>query len=224
MGNRCKSAPERPGRRRRRLSFGCCFELTDLAVLIALIEPVVRDHGCDLVRVQLNGSKAAPTLQVMAENPATGQLGIDVCASISRALSDLFDEVDPIESEYQLEVSSPGIDRPLTRPADWTRWATHDVRIRLAAPVAGKKNIHGTITGLSDSGDAAIIAVPGQGSVTVALASMSGAKLVLTNRLINATRPAGMAGFEGEPDMGQFDDIIEDAGEPANDNSDEDEE
>lgn len=196
--------------------------MADIAVLTALIEPVVRDHGCELVRVQLNGSKAAPTLQVMAEDPATGQLGIDVCASISRALSDLFDEVDPIESEYQLEVSSPGIDRPLTRPADWTRWATHDVRVRLAAPVDGKKNIHGVITGLADSGDAAVIAVPGQGSVTVPLAAMQGAKLVLTNRLINATRPAGMAGFDGEPDMGQFDEIIEDAGEPANDNSDED--
>lgn len=195
--------------------------MADIAVLTALIEPVVREHGCDLVRVQLNGSKAAPTLQVMAEDPKTGQLGIDVCASISRALSELFDAVDPIESEYQLEVSSPGIDRPLTRAADWTRWATHDVRVRLAAPVDGKKNIHGVITGLADSGDAAIIAVPGQGSVTVPLATMQGAKLVLTNRLINATRPVGMAGIEGEPDMGQFDDIIEEP-DTANDNEDED--
>ncbi len=195
--------------------------MTDIAALTALIEPVVRAHGCELVRVQLNGSKAAPTLQVMAEDPLTGQLVIDKCAAISRDLSEVLDAADPIESEYQLEVSSPGIDRPLTRPADWTRWATHDVRVRLAAPVDGKKNIHGVIAGLNDSGDAAIIAVPGQGAVTVALASMSGAKLVLTNRLINATRPAGMAGFEGDPDMGQFDDIIEEPGS-ANDNEDED--
>ena len=195
--------------------------MTDIAALTALIEPVVRDHGCELVRVQLNGSKAAPTLQVMAEDPATGQLVIDKCAAISRALSEVLDAADPIESEYQLEVSSPGIDRPLTRAADWTRWATHDVRVRLAAPVDGKKNIHGVITGLAASGDAAIIAVPGQGAVTVPLASMSGAKLVLTNRLINATRPAGMAGFDGDPDMGEFDDIIEEPGS-ANDNEDED--
>lgn len=201
--------------------------MTDLAVLTALIEPVVRDHGFELVRVQLNGGTAAPTLQVMAEDPATGQLGIDACAAISRALSDVLDAADPIESEYQLEVSSPGIDRPLTRPADWTRWAGHDVRVKLVAPQDGRKHIHGVITGLVASGDAAVIQVPKAGALTVPLAAMAGAKLVLTNRLINATRPVGMADLGDAIDTDAYDEIIE---EPAkapdsfadNDNEDED--
>ena len=192
----------------------------DVSALTALIEPVVLDMGLALVRVQLKGGKGSQTLQVMAEDPATGQLVIDRCAELSRRLSDIFDEIDPIEGEYALEVSSPGIDRPLTRHQDWARWAGHDVRIKLSAPADGRKNLHGRIGALS--GETVVIDVPGAGPVTVPLASIDGAKLVLTNRLINETRPAGMAGFDGEADLGQYDDIIEDAGEPANDNSDED--
>ena len=184
--------------------------MADIAVLTALIEPVVRDLGLELVRVQLTGAKGAPTLQVMAEDPATGQLTIDACADISRRLSDLFDELDPIESEYQLEVSSPGIDRPLTRPGDWIKWAGHDVRIKLTAPMDGRKHIHGAIGALED--DKVTIAVPGAGPVTVPLAAMQGAKLVLTNRLLNATRPLDATGAEDFEEMPEL----------ANDNDDED--
>jgi len=193
--------------------------LTVHETLTALIEPVVADMGLALVRVQLKGGKGSQTLQVMAEDPATGQLVIEKCAELSRRLSDVLDEADPIEAEYALEVSSPGIDRPLTRHTDWVKWAGHDVRIKLRE--GARKNLHGKIG--ETTADAVVIEPPGGASVTVPLASIDGAKLVLTNRLINATRPAGMAGFDGEADLGQFDDIIEDAGEPANDNSDEDE-
>ena len=173
--------------------------MTDAAALTALIEPVVADMGLALVRVQLKGGKGSQTLQVMAEEPATGQLVIDRCAELSRRLSDVLDAADPIPGEYALEVSSPGIDRPLTRPQDWVRWAGHDVRIkrREGAP----KNLHGRI-GDSD-GIVVTVQPPGGLPVTVALADIDGAKLVLTSRLINETRPLDMAGideFIEEPD------------------------
>ena len=182
--------------------------MTDIAALTALIEPVVADMGLALVRVQLKGGKGSQTLQVMAEEPATGQLVIDKCAELSRRLSDILDEADPIDGEYALEVSSPGIDRPLTRPHDWVRWAGHDVRIKLRE--GARKNLHGRI-GASD-GMVVTIEPPGGAPVTVALADIDGAKLVLTNRLINETRPLDMAGI---------DEFIEEP-ETANDNEDQD--
>ena len=90
--------------------------MADIAELTALIEPEVKALGFDLVRIKLFGSGDEYTLQIMAENPATKQLVIEDCAAISRRLSDVLDETDPIEEAYRLEVSSPGIDRPLTRP------------------------------------------------------------------------------------------------------------
>jgi ribosome maturation factor RimP len=191
--------------------------LTDQAALLALIEPVVADMGLALVRVQLKGGKGSATLQIMAEDPATGQLGIGVCAKLSRRLSDVLDEADPIEEEYALEVSSPGIDRPLTRLHDWDVWKTHDVRVKLTAPLDGRKHVAGVIKGLD--GDAAIITVPGAGDIRVPLAAMSGAKLVLTNRLINATRPLDMS--DADDILEDDDDISEDDGShegSANDN------
>ena len=196
------------------------LNLTDVAILTALIEPVVVDMGLALVRVQLKGGKGSMTLQVMAEDPVTGQLVIDRCAELSRRLSDVLDEADPIEGEYALEVSSPGIDRPLTRPHDWTRWVGHDVRIKLSTPADGRKNLHGKIGAMV--GDAVIIEPPGGAPVTVPLASIDGAKLVLTNRLINATRPLDMAGaddiLESENDDDMPDDVEADTVLSANDN------
>ena len=188
------------------------FHLTNVAALTALIEPVVVDMGLALVRVQLKGGKGSMTLQIMAEDPATGQLGIGVCAKLSRRLSDVLDEADPIEDEYALEVSSPGIDRPLTRHGDWARWAGHDVRIKLNAAAAGRKNVHGTIGALTD--DTVVIEVPGVGPVTVPLADIDGAKLVLTNRLINETRPLDMADADDIEDEEDDDDVAP----SANDN------
>ena len=189
--------------------------MTDIAALTRLVAPIVTDLGFALVRVQLNGAKASVTLQVMAEDPATGQLTLDQCAAISRSLSEMLDAEDPIDAEYRLEVSSPGIDRPLTRAADYARWCGHEVRMKLAASDP-RKRLHGTILGID--GETVSLDAGAGGVVTVALAAIDGAKLVLTNRLIAATRPQ-----HGELlSAGDADEIIETGGDSANDNDEED--
>lgn len=162
------------------------------ATLEALVAPIIADLGYALVRVQMNGRPGSQTLQIMAEDPATGQLTLAQCSEISRALDEPLDAADPIEGEYALEVSSPGIDRPLTRPADWTRWAGHEVRLKLSqalneGPQAGRVAMKGLIIGLDDAG--VQIDIPGSGQVALPLSLIASAKLVLTNKLIAATRP-----------------------------------
>lgn len=191
--------------------------MVDMPALRELIEPIARDLGFDLVRVQINGSKTAQTLQVMAEDPATGQMTLAQCASLSRALSEMLDVEDPIEHEYALEVSSPGIDRPLTRPADYVKWIGHEVRLKIEPETDGRKRLHGTILGLDDG--IVQFEVPSVGQVGVPYSAIAGAKLVLTNKLIKASRPP-----EGELlDAEDADEIIEsgvDEDGGANDNYD----
>jgi ribosome maturation factor RimP len=157
------------------------------ATLNAIIAPIVAELGFDLVRIQLSGKPGDMTLQVMAEDPATGQLTLAECASISRALDLPLEEADPIESEYALEVSSPGIDRPLTRRGDWERWAGHEVRLKLDPPVDGRARAHGVIGGIED--DMVTLEVKSIGPIRLPLAAITSAKLVLTPKLINASKP-----------------------------------
>ncbi len=152
-----------------------------------LIAPIASAQGLALVRVQMNGAKSGQTLQVMAEDPATGQLTLEQCEKLSRALSAMLDEVDPIEHEYALEVSSPGIDRPLTRLGDYAKWTGHDARVKLTEAVDGRVRLHGTIAGVT--GENVDFAVPTVGPVQVPFAKIDSAKLVLTNKLIAASRP-----------------------------------
>ncbi len=168
--------------------------MTDTNALLTLIEPAVTTRGFELVRLAMQGSKLNPTLQVMAEDPATGQLTLEQCASLSRAISVLLDEADPIESEYRLEVSSPGIDRPLTRAKDWTNWAGHQVRITMTAPIDGRRKFDGIIIGTD--ADSALVDVPGQGKTALPLAAIEFAKLALTDQLIKATRPLSVEGAD----------------------------
>ena len=109
--------------------------MADLAALSSIIEPEVDAEGFRLVRVKMIGGKSDPTLQIMAERPDTRQLTLEDCAKLSRRLSDRLDEADPIEHAYRLEVSSPGIDRPLTRLSDFDDWKGHEARISLAEPL-----------------------------------------------------------------------------------------
>lgn len=160
--------------------------MADMARLKELIEPVVTQLGYDLVRISFGGGDHRAVLQVMAERPETGQLVIEDCASISRALSDVLDAEDPIEGEYRLEVSSPGIDRPLTRPQDFERWAGFDVRITATAPVEGRKRWTGVLKGLKD--DRVCVALEA-GEAEVPLDKIASAKLVLTDELLRATAP-----------------------------------
>src|SRR5688500_10552769 len=142
------------------------------------------------------GAAGDRTLQVMAERPETRQLNIDDCAALSRRISDVFDEKDPIDEAYRLEVSSPGIDRPLTRLQDFEDWKTHEARIVLAEPIDGRKQLTGDLNGL-DGGRIAII-VRGHGLMTLDIDQVASAKLLFTDRLLAAAAPLSMDGVEEE--------------------------
>ena len=175
--------------------------MTQTPDLTALIAPLAEALGFDLVRVKLFGGKGDLTLQVMAERPDTRQLTIDDCAELSRRISDTLDALeaegrDPISEEYRLEVSSPGIDRPLTRLKDFADWSGHEARIVLASPIDGRKVLTGLLKGVE--GDTITIYVATKGEMEVPFDQVGTAKLVLTNALIAATRPLSMQGVEEE--------------------------
>ena len=169
--------------------------MADKPDLTRLIEPEARALGFDLVRVRLFGKGEERTLQVMAERPDTRQLTIDDCADLSRRISDVLDAADPIEEAYRLEVSSPGIDRPLTRAKDFADWAGHEARIVLRAPIDGQKQFKGTIEGIDPEGVVAIHARDGANAY-LPFDQIADAKLVLTDKLIAATAPLSAEGAE----------------------------
>ena len=173
--------------------------LTELTAIIDLIEPEAEALGFELVRVQFISGADEPTLQIMAERPDTGQLNIDDCAALSRRLSRKFDAMeeegrDPIDYAYRLEVSSPGIDRPLTRAKDYANWAGHEARINLIDAVDGKKQLRGLLVGI----DGEIIKIDDRkaGSQETALSNVHSAKLILTDALIAATIPVSADGAD----------------------------
>jgi ribosome maturation factor RimP len=168
--------------------------VTDVAGIARLIEPEVKHLGFDLVRVMMIGGASDPTLQVMAERPDTRQLDLADCEKLSRSLSELLDREDPVEGSYRLEVSSPGIDRPLTRPADYRDWAGHEARITLAAPRDGRKQFTGQLEGLDD--DQVRLTDKEGRAHALPLSAISSAKLVLTDKLIQATAPLSTEGAE----------------------------
>lgn len=174
------------------------MKLPDLDKLTALIAPEAKALGFDLVRVAWfeTGGQGSdePTLQVMAERPDTRQLNIDDCAALSHRISDLFDELDPIEEAYRLEVSSPGIDRPLTRLADFADWAGHEVKVELAEPMDGRKNIRGDIVGVD--GETISVDDRKSGRLTFQFSALGSAKLLLTDRLIASTAPINSDGAD----------------------------
>src|SRR5436189_2493780 len=137
-------------RRRKSLDFSNEVLLTDTVAIARLIEPAVKGLGFDLVRVAMIGGTSDPTLQVMAERPDTRQLNLSDCETISRRLSEWLDANDPIEGGYRLEVSSPGIDRPLTRLKDYADWAGYEARITLRESSEGRKQYSGTLAGIED--------------------------------------------------------------------------
>ena len=164
-----------------------------MAGLERLIEHEVKGLGYDLVRVQMIGG-SDPTLQVMAERPDTRQLGITDCEAISRRLSEILDVADPIDGSYRLEVSSPGIDRPLTRLKDFSDWAGHEARVTLAEPRDGRKQFTGIIEGAD--GDRIRLTDKQGGEHTLLFSGISAAKLLLTDKLINATAPLSTEGAD----------------------------
>lgn len=187
--------------------------MADIARLIEVIEPEAQALGFDLVRVKIFGKSEAGggiseagdderALQIMAERPDTGQLVIDDCAALSRRVSDRIDELEEkgeelIAGAYRLEVSSPGIDRPLTRPKDFANWAGHEARVNLTNPVEGnRKTVQGDLVGIE--GDLVTLVDKKSGTVSFPFADIQSAKLVLTDRLIAATRPLDTSGADEE--------------------------
>jgi ribosome maturation factor RimP len=159
-----------------------------------MIEPEVKGLGYELVRVAMIGGAADPTLQVMAERPDTRQLDLSDCEIISRRLSEFLDLADPIEGAYRLEVSSPGIDRPLTRLKDYADWQGHEARISLVEQREGRKQFSGTLDGL----DGETIKLTGKDGKAYALrfSEIASAKLLLTDKLIAATAPLNPEGAD----------------------------
>jgi ribosome maturation factor RimP len=159
--------------------------------IAALAEPVLEGMGFRLVRVRMFGS----TLQIMAERP-DGTFTIDDCENFSRAFSPIMDVADVISSRYQLEVSSPGIDRPLVRSQDFEDWAGHDAKIEMAVPVAGRKRFRGVLEGYHEGEVRLFIDNPEGGTekllIGVPFKDIGDAFLVLTDELI-ATAKERMA-------------------------------
>lgn len=176
--------------------------MADIARLTEVIEPVAEALGLELVRVKMMQSEAGDggeALQIMAEDPATGQLVIDQCAALSRRISAKLDALEEagtvlIEGAYHLEVSSPGIDRPLTRPKDFAGWAGHEAKVSMVKGYEGQRSLRGELKGIS--GGEVAIADRKAGEVSVPLEQIHSAQLVLTDALIAATRPLDPTGAD----------------------------
>lgn len=164
---------------RRKTSTGKAAEVE------ALIEPTLEGMGYRIVRTLMTGGQRHQArLQVMVERTDGHGMDVDACADASRAIEALLDERDPIEGTYDLEVSSPGIDRPLTRLADFETWAGFDARVEMAEAVAGRRRFKGRLMGVADEE----IRIDVEGTLwALPFAEIEKAKLVLTDELIAAT-------------------------------------
>jgi len=162
--------------------------LFDLVVTAAthlepVFEPVIEQAGFKLVRLRMMGGSSR-TLQVMAERP-DGSMDVEGCSVLSHALLDFIEAEDPIEGDYEIEVSSPGIDRPLTRLMDFARWSGHEAKIELNTLIEGRKRFRATLLGL-DGQDVVIRDTSiGNTDIKFPFRAVANAKLILTDKLIN---------------------------------------
>ncbi|SES69810.1 ribosome maturation factor RimP [Oceanicella actignis] len=172
--------------------------------LARILRPTVEGMGFELVRVRFTGAERKATLQVMAERP-DGVMEVDDCARLSRALSAALDVEDPIEGRYALEVSSPGIDRPLTRIADFERFAGWEAKIETDVMIDGRKRFRGVLHGVEDG---EVLIEIAEGVIGLSFDLIADAKLVLTDELIAETlRARKAAGLAPEPAPDAFDEI-----------------
>ena len=170
--------------------------------LAQIVEPVAQDLGLELVRLRLMSGQH-PTLQIMAQRP-DGSMEVEDCARLSTAVSAVLDVEDPITDAYTLEVSSPGIDRPLTRLKDFEQWAGHEAKIETSEAIDGRRRFKGVLQGTE--GDEVLLEIEqGKETVTIGLKFdwLSDAKLVLTDDLIRETLRARQDA--GQIDEAQFD-------------------
>lgn len=150
--------------------------------LLELLDPVVEAAGYEIVRLRLMGGEHARRLQIMAETPS-GDMNVEDCAIVSRAVAEILDAADPISGEYTLEVSSPGVDRPLTRLKDFATFEGHEARLELDRVAEGRKRFKGVLAGIEDDQ----VAIDLEGEEATALVPFSWiveAKLSLTDKLL----------------------------------------
>jgi ribosome maturation factor RimP len=150
--------------------------------LVELLDPVAEAAGYEIVRLRLMGSDHARRLQIMAETP-DGEMNVEDCAKLSRAVSEILDAADPIKGEYTLEVSSPGVDRPLTRLKDFVSYEGFEAKIELDRVAEGRKRFRGTLVGVEDDN----VAIDLEGEEETALVPFAWiieAKLVLNDKLM----------------------------------------
>ena len=151
--------------------------------LLELLDPVAEAAGYEIVRLRLMGGEHARRLQIMAERPSDGDMNVEDCARLSRALSEIMDAADPITGEYTLEVSSPGVDRPLTRLKDFATFEGYEARLELDRVAEGRKRFKGLLAGVDD-GQVAIDLEGEEETALVPFAWVVEAKLVLTDQLL----------------------------------------
>ena len=178
------------------------------ARVTAIIEPAVEDLGFRLVRVKVTGTNGC-TVQIMAERP-DGTMSVDDCETVSRAISPVLDLEDPIPQAYYLEVSSPGIDRPLVRASDFERWTGYDAKIEMAVPLAGRKRFRGFLRGVENG--MLVVELPDvkEGLEPIArlpLTDLGEAHLVLTDDLIRESLRRGTA--PTTDDLDEDTDVVE---------------
>ena len=156
--------------------------------LLELLDPVAEAAGYEIIRLRLMGGNERRRLQIMAERASDGDMVVEDCARLSRAISEVMDAADPISGEYTLEVSSPGIDRPLTRPKDFEAWEGFEVKIELDRLAEGRKRFRGVLAGIEKDqagGDQVGVDLEGEAETAMfPLAWIVEAKLVLTDELM----------------------------------------
>lgn len=176
------------------------------ARVAVIIEPAIVDLGYRLVRVRVTGQNGC-TVQIMAERP-DGTMNVEGCEEISQAVSPALDVDDPVQTAYHLEVSSPGIDRPLVRASDFERWAGHLTKIDTSEPVAGRKRFRGILRGAAGQ-DALLTRDDAKSEeerdVAIPMRAIAEARLVLTDALITEALRRGKSGLP--PEMPPADDI-----------------
>ena len=167
--------------------------------LLELLDPVAEAAGYEIVRLRLmGGAKTGRTLQMMAERPSDGDMNIDDCTRLSRALSEVLDAADPVAGDYRLEVSSPGVDRPLTRLKDFETYEGLDARLELDRLADNRKRFKGLLAGIE--GDNVLIDLEGETDVTaqVPFAWIIDAKLTLSDELLKRGAAVRAARLEAE--------------------------
>ncbi|MCZ8184900.1 MAG: ribosome maturation factor RimP [Beijerinckiaceae bacterium] len=164
-----------------------------------IVDPIIRSLGYRLVRVKISGLNGC-TVQIMAERP-DGMMGVNDCEIVSRAVAPVLDVEDPISTAYHLEISSPGIDRPLVRISDFARWIGYDARIEMAVPVDGRKRFRGFIDGVEGEKVAILLPDVAEGAEPrhwLEIRDIQEARLVLTDAVIEESLRRGKEALRAE--------------------------